>query len=129
VKLQGLGLGVAALAVADQLRPRFDSFASLMDEARTDVLGPQAFPMHHWHQLHSPTRSSASTVRSSGRADVVAIYPMSTPSCARSGKMLKQNAGTRRYMMLETLDGLRDDAAARPPHYRCSLIRAPKLGS
>ena len=102
-------------AVADQLRPRFDRLASLMDEAEHDVLAHMAFPKHHWRQLHSTNPLERLNGEIKRRTDVVAIFPNEDAIVRLVGALLlEQNdewAVTRSYMTLETLDGLSDDAA------------------
>jgi putative transposase len=105
-------------AVADRLRPRFDRLASLMDEAEHDVLAHMDFPKEHWRQLHSTNPLERLNGEIKRRTDVVAIFPNEDAIVRLVGALLlEQNdewAVTRRYMTLETLDGLSDDAAARP---------------
>jgi len=105
-------------AVADRLRPRFDKLASLMDEAEHDVLAHMGFPKDHWRQLHSTNPLERLNGEIKRRTDVVAIFPNEAAIVRLVGALLlEQNdewAVTRRYMTLETLDGLSDDAAAKP---------------
>jgi putative transposase len=105
-------------AVADRLRERFRKLALLMDEAEDDVLAHMAVPKHHWRQLHSTNPLERLNGEIKRRTDVVAIFPNEDAIVRLVGALLlEQNdewAVTRRYMTLETLDGLRDDPAARP---------------
>ena len=105
-------------AVADRLRERFRKLAELMDEAEDDVLAHMAFPKHHWRQLHSTNPLERLNGEIKRRTDVVAIFPNEDAIQRLVGALLlEQNdewAVTRRYMTLETLDGLSDDAAAKP---------------
>ena len=105
-------------AVADRLRDRFRRLAELMDEAEDDVLAHMAFPKHHWRQLHSTNPLERLNGEIKRRTDVVAIFPNEDAIVRLVGALLlEQNdewAVTRRYMTLETLDGLSDDAGARP---------------
>jgi transposase-like protein len=102
-------------AVADRLRDRFRKLALLMDEAENDVLAHMAFPKHHWRQLHSTNPLERLNGEIKRRTDVVAIFPNEDAIVRLVGALLlEQNdewAVTRRYMTLETLDGLSDDAA------------------
>jgi transposase-like protein len=102
-------------AVADRLRERFRKLAELMDEAEDDVLAHMAFPKHHWRQLHSTNPLERLNGEIKRRTDVVAIFPNEDAIVRLVGALLlEQNdewAVTRRYMTLETLDGLSDDAA------------------
>jgi putative transposase len=101
-------------AVADRLRERFRKLAELMDEAEDDVLAHMAFPKHHWRQLHSTNPLERLNGEIKRRTDVVAIFPNEDAIVRLVGALLlEQNdewAVTRRYMTLETLDGLSDDA-------------------
>jgi transposase-like protein len=101
-------------AVADRLRERFRKLAKLMDEAEDDVLAHMAFPKHHWRQLHSTNPLERLNGEIKRRTDVVAIFPNEGAIVRLVGALLlEQNdewAVTRRYMTLETLDGLSDDA-------------------
>jgi transposase-like protein len=101
-------------AVADRLRDRFRKLAELMDEAEDDVLAHMAFPKHHWRQLHSTNPLERLNGEIKRRTDVVAIFPNEDAIVRLVGALLlEQNdewAVTRRYMTLETLDGLSDDA-------------------
>ena len=101
-------------AVADRLRDRFRKLALLMDEAEHDVLAHMAFPKHHWRQLHSTNPLERLNGEIKRRTDVVAIFPNEDAIVRLVGALLlEQNdewAVTRRYMTLETLDGLSDDA-------------------
>jgi transposase-like protein len=105
-------------AVADRLRERFRKLAELMDEAEHDVLAHMAFPKHHWRQLHSTNPLERLNGEIKRRTDVVAIFPNEGAIVRLVGALLlEQNdewAVTRRYMTLETLDGLSDDAAVKP---------------
>jgi transposase-like protein len=105
-------------AVADRLRQRFPKLAVLMDEAEHDVLAHMAFPKHHWRQLHSTNPLERLNGEIKRRTDVVAIFPNENAIVRLVGALLlEQNdewAVTRRYMTLETLDGLSDDPPTRP---------------
>jgi len=102
-------------AVADRLRERFRKLAELMDEAEDDVLAHMAFPKHHWRQLHSTNPLERLNGEIKRRTDGVAIFSNEDAIQRLVGALLlEQNdewAVTRRYMTLETLDGLSDDAA------------------
>jgi putative transposase len=105
-------------AVADRLRDRFRKLAELMDEAEHDVLAHMAFPKDHWQQLHSTNPLERLNGEIKRRTDVVAIFPNENSIVRLVGALLlEQNdewAIQRRYMTLETLDGVCDDAARRP---------------
>jgi putative transposase len=105
-------------AVADRLRERFPKLAELMDEAEHDVLAHMAFPKDHWQQLHSTNPLERLNGEIKRRTDVVAIFPNENAIIRLVGALLlEQNdewAVQRRYMTLETLEGLSDDPQARP---------------
>jgi putative transposase len=105
-------------AVADRLRARFAKLGELMDEAEDDVLAHMAFPKDHWQQLHSTNPLERLNGEIKRRTDVVAIFPNENAIIRLVGALLlEQNdewAVQRRYMTLETLEGLSDDPQARP---------------
>ena len=104
-------------AVADRLRERFPRLSKLMDGAEHDVLGYMAFPKEHWAQLHSTNPIERLNREVKRRTNVVAIFPNEAAIVRLVGAlMLEQNdewAVCRRYMTLETLAGLSDDATVR----------------
>ena len=105
-------------AIADRLRERFPKLGKLMDEAEDDVLAHMAFPKHHWAKLHSTNPLERLNGEIKRRTNVVAIFPNERAIVRLVGAMLlEQNdewAVQRRYMTLETLDGLSDDANRKP---------------
>jgi len=105
-------------AVADRLRERFPKLGELMDEAEHDVLAHMAFPKDHWQQLHSTNPLERLNGEIKRRTNVVAIFPNENAIIRLVGALLlEQNdewAVQRRYMTLETLEGLSDDPQARP---------------
>jgi putative transposase len=105
-------------AVADRLRGRFPKLGELMDEAEDDVLAHMSFPKDHWTQIHSTNPLERLNGEIKRRTDVVAIFPNEAAIVRLVGAMLlEQNdewAVQRRYMSLETLEGLSDDPQAKP---------------
>ena len=105
-------------AVADRLRARFPKLALLMDEVEHDVLAHMSFPKEHWQQLHSTNPLERLNGEIKRRTNVVAIFPNEAAIVRLVGALLlEQNdewAVQRRYMTLETLEGLSDDPHARP---------------
>jgi len=105
-------------AVADRLRDRFRRLAELMDEAEDDVLAHLAFPKDHWPQLHSTNPLERVNGEIRRRTDVVAIFTNEIALVRLVGALLlEQNdewAVQRRYMTLETLESLSDDAVRKP---------------
>lgn len=105
-------------AVAGRLRARFPKLADLMEEAENDVLAHMAFPKEHWAQLHSTNPLERLNGEIKRRTDVVAIFPNEAAIVRLVGALLlEQNdewAVSRRYMSLETLDGLSEDIHRKP---------------
>jgi transposase-like protein len=104
--------------VAKRLKPRFPKLADLMDEAEDDVLGHMSFPKEHWTQIHSTNPLEHLNGEIKRRTDGVAIFPNEAAIVRLVGALLlEQNdewAVQRRYMSLETLEGLSDDPNAKP---------------
>ena len=104
--------------VAKRLCPRFPKLADLMDEAEDDVLAHMSFPKEHWAQIHSTNPLERLNGEIKRRTDVVAIFPNEAAIVRLVGALLlEQNdewAVQRRYMSLETLEGLSDDPKAKP---------------
>ena len=95
--------------VANQVRPRVPKLAGLMDEAECDVLAYMDFPAQHRAQLCSTNPLER----------VVGIFPNEAAIIRLIGALLlEQNdewATTRRYMTLETLGTVSDDAVVSLP--------------
>jgi putative transposase len=104
--------------VADQLRARFSRLADLLDAAEADVLAYMAFPKEHWAKLHSTNPIERLNKEVKRRADVVGIFPNEASIRRLVGAiLLEQNDEWQlqhRYMSLETMAGLADEAAAPP---------------
>ena len=104
--------------VADQLRARFPRLADLLDNAEADVLAFMAFPRAHWPKLHSTNPIERLNKEVKRRADVVGIFPNEASIRRLVGAiLLEQNDEWQlqhRYMSLETMAGLADEAAAPP---------------
>ena len=104
--------------VADQLRARFSRLADLLDAAEADVLAYMAFPKEHWSKLHSTNPIERLNKEVKRRADVVGIFPNEASIRRLVGAiLLEQNDEWQlqhRYMSLETMAGLADEAAAPP---------------
>ena len=105
-------------AVADRLRARFPKLGILMDAAENDCLAHMSFPKEHWQQLHSTNPLERLNGEIKRRTDVVAIFPNEAAIVRLIGAMLlEQNdewTVQRRYMTLETLEGLSNDPQAKP---------------
>jgi transposase-like protein len=104
--------------VADRLRERFPRAAAIMDDAEYDVLAYMSFPKSHWPQIRSTNPIERLNLEVKRRTNVVQIFPNEAAIVRLVGALLlEQNdewAVSRRYMSLETLARLSDDAAVRP---------------
>ena len=105
--------------VADRLRERFPRVSALMDEAEYDVLAYMTFPKAHWSQIRSTNPIERLNREVKRRTNVVQIFPNEDALVRLVGALLhEQNdewAVSRRYMSLETMAGLSDDASAGTP--------------
>lgn len=105
-------------AVADRLRERFPRASAVMDAAENDVLAYLSFPKSHWSQIHSTNPIERLNLEVKRRTNVVQIFPNEAAIVRLVGALLlEQNdewAVSRRYMSLETLASLSDDAVVRP---------------
>jgi putative transposase len=105
--------------VADRLRERFPRVSALMDEAEYDVLAYMTFPKSHWSQIRSTNPIERLNREVKRRTGVVQIFPNEEALVRLVGALLhEQNdewAVCRRYMTLETMAGLSDDASAGAP--------------
>lgn len=106
--------------VADQLRAKLPKLAGFMDEAETDVLAYMAFPPDHWPKLHSTNGLERLNGEIKRRTDVVGIFPNDEAIVRLVGAiLLEQNdewaVQRARYMTLETIAALSDDAVVGLP--------------
>ena len=106
--------------VADQLRPKLSKLAAFMDEAEDDVLAYMSFPAEHWSKIHSTNSLERLNGEVKRRTDVVGIFPNDDAIVRLVGAiLLEQNdewaVQRARYMTLETIAVLRDDAIVGLP--------------
>jgi putative transposase len=106
--------------VADQLRSKLPKLARFMDEAETDVLAYMAFPLDHWPKIHSTNGLERLNGEIKRRTDVVGIFPNDEAIIRLVGAiLLEQNdewaVQRARYMTLETIASLSDDAVVGLP--------------
>jgi transposase-like protein len=106
--------------VADQLRPKLPKLAGFLDEAETDVLAYMSFPAAHRAKLHSTNPLERVNGEIKRRTEVVGIFPNEDAITRLVGAiLLEQNdewaVQRGRYMTLETIAPLGDDAAVSFP--------------
>ena len=106
-------------AVADALREKTPKLGAMMDASRDDVLAYMDFPKEHWAQISSTNPLERVNKEIKRRSDVVGIFPNDDAIIRLVGApMLEQNdewAVARRYMALESLARIVDDAPVRLP--------------
>ncbi|MFQ5521630.1 MAG: IS256 family transposase [Candidatus Methylomirabilia bacterium] len=106
-------------AVADALREKNPKLGAMMDASRDDVLAYMDFPKEHWAQISSTNPLERVNKEIKRRSDVVGIFPNDDAITRLVGAlMLEQNdewAVARRYMALESLASIVDDAPVRLP--------------
>ena len=89
-----------------------------MLRAEDDVLAYKTFPQAHWRQIHSTNPLERLNKEIKRRTNVVGIFP-NEPAIRRlvGALMLEQNdewAVSRRYMTLETVAAICEDATMDP---------------
>jgi putative transposase len=106
--------------VADQLRPNLPKLSAFMDKAEPDVLAYMDFPAAHRAKLHSTNPLERVNGEIKRRTEVVGIFPNEDAIIRLVGAiLLEQNdewaVQRARYMTLETIAPLSDDAVANLP--------------
>jgi putative transposase len=106
--------------VADQLRPKVQKLAKLMDEAEQDVLAYMTFPKDHRPKIHSTNPLERVNGEIKRRTEVVGIFPNEEAITRLVGAiLLEQNdewaVQRARYMTLETIAPLSDDPIVSLP--------------
>lgn len=93
--------------VADQLRPKYDPLAKLMDDAEADVLAFMTFPKELRQKLHSTNPLERLNKEIKRRTNVVGIFPNEKATTRLIGAILLEQsdewAVAKRYMPLEAL--------------------------
>ena len=89
--------------VRDQLAERFPKIATLMDNAKTEVLAFGAFPRVHWTKVWSTNPLERLNKEVKRRARVVGIFPTEASVIRLVGAILADvhdewQAGDRRYL-------------------------------
>jgi transposase-like protein len=106
--------------VADQLKPKLPKLAALMHEAETDVLAYMSFPKEHRAKLHSTNPLERVNGEIKRRTEVVGIFPNEDAIIRLVGAILLETndewaVQRSRYMSLETIAPLSDDALVKLP--------------
>jgi len=102
----------------EAFEPRHSRLAELMRRAEEDVLAYKSFPRTHWAKIHSTNPLERLNKEIKRRTNVVGIFPNEAAVTRLVGAlMLEQNdewAITRRYMTLETVAAICDNAPMDP---------------
>ena len=90
-----------------------------MDDAEADVLAYKTFPAAHAPKLHSTNPIERLNKEVKRRADVVGIFPNEASITRLVGAILMEQNDEwqlqHRYLTLETITGLADDAGVALP--------------
>ena len=120
--------------VRDQLGDRFPKIATLMDDAKAEVLAFTAFPRAHWTKIWSTNPLERVNKEVKRRARVVGIFPNDASVIRLVGAVLADihdewQAGDRRYLS-EDLDGAALPRARYSPRRRTHTRRlTPRITS
>jgi transposase-like protein len=106
--------------VADQLKPKLPKLAALMHDAEADVLAYMTFPKEHRAKLHSTNPLERVNGEIKRRTEVVGIFPNEDAIIRLVGAILLETndewaVQRSRYMSLETIAPLSDDALVKLP--------------
>ena len=102
------------------MRPKAPKLAAMMDDMEADMLAYIGFPQAHRTKLHSTNPVERLNGEIKRRTDVVGIFPNEAAIRRLVGAiLLEQNdewaVQRGRYMTLETMAGLSDDAIVKLP--------------
>jgi transposase-like protein len=104
--------------VADNLRPKVDKLAALMDAAEADVLAFMTFPKELRTKVHSTNPLERLNKEIKRRTDVVGIFPNEAAIERLVGAVLIENneewLTTRRYMPLEAMAKIGQPSTVEP---------------
>jgi putative transposase len=107
--------------IVERLEPRFPVVASMLAEAKADILAFSAFPVSHWKKIWSTNPLERVNKEIKRRTDVVGIFPNETAVTRLSGAVLLEihdewAIAERRYLSegsMARLDPARDDQQTR----------------
>jgi putative transposase len=103
--------------IVERLEPRFPVVASMLAEAKADILAFTAFPVSHWKKIWSTNPLERVNKEVKRRTDVVGIFPNETAVTRLAGAVLLEihdewAIAERRYLSegsMARLDPARDD--------------------